>query len=146
MEDHLKLPLHSLKSLFLNYFFKGLTQICFTITLLHTSFYPMIGYYLIIWVRFPYVHLTAQIFILNNLFCLFIFLWFFTFFIFFFFFMLKLDEPLLFWKYFLTSLFPTVEIWVLNDYFAVICWSFDPWILIQETQNVEDHQSPDIKL
>ena len=31
---------------------------------------------------FSYVHLTSQIFILNNLFCLFIFLWFFTFFIF----------------------------------------------------------------
>ena len=34
-------------------------------------------FHLIIGVRFPYVHLTAQIFILNNLFCLFIFLWFF---------------------------------------------------------------------
>ena len=29
--------------------------------------------FVIIWVRFPYVHLTIQIFILNNLFCLFIF-------------------------------------------------------------------------
>ena len=35
-------------------------------------------FHLIIWVLFPYVHLTAQIFILNNLFCLFIFLWFLT--------------------------------------------------------------------
>ena len=35
-------------------------------------------FHLIIWVRFPYVHLTTQIFILNNLFCLFIFLRFFT--------------------------------------------------------------------
>ena len=33
-------------------------------------------FHLIIWVRFPYVHLTDQIFILNNHFCLFIFLWF----------------------------------------------------------------------
>ena len=32
-----------------------------------------------IWVRFPFVHLTAQFF-LNNLFCLFRFLWFLTFF------------------------------------------------------------------
>ena len=35
-------------------------------------------FHLIIWVRFLYVHLTAQIFILNNLFCLFMFLWFLT--------------------------------------------------------------------
>jgi len=35
-------------------------------------------FHLIIWVRFPYVYLTDQIFILNNLFCLFIFLWFLT--------------------------------------------------------------------
>jgi len=40
-------------------------------------------FHLIIWVRFSYVHLPAQIFILNNLFCLFIFLWYFTFFTFF---------------------------------------------------------------
>ena len=33
----------------------------------------IIVFQLIIWVRFPYVHLTAQIFIFNNLFCLFIF-------------------------------------------------------------------------
>ena len=35
-------------------------------------------FHLTIWVRFPYDHLKTQIFILNNLFCLFIFLWFFT--------------------------------------------------------------------
>ena len=35
-------------------------------------------FHLIIWVRYPFVHSTIQIFILNNLFCLFIFLWFFT--------------------------------------------------------------------
>jgi len=32
----------------------------------------------LIWVRFPYVHLTVQIFILNNLFGFFIFSWFLT--------------------------------------------------------------------
>ena len=33
-------------------------------------------FHLIIWVRFPCVHLKDKIFILNNLFCLFVFLWF----------------------------------------------------------------------
>ena len=47
---------------------------CDTLNISKLSFF-----HLIIWVRFLYFHLTAQIFILNNLFCLFIFLWFFTF-------------------------------------------------------------------
>ena len=38
-------------------------------------------FHLIIWVCFPYVHLTGQIFILNKLFCLFILLWFLTIFL-----------------------------------------------------------------
>ena len=40
-----------------------------------------LSFHLIIWVRFPYIHLTAQISILYILFCLFIFLWFFIFFL-----------------------------------------------------------------
>ena len=38
---------------------------------LKTNIWKLSFFHLMIWVSFPYVHLTAQIFILNNLFCLF---------------------------------------------------------------------------
>ena len=41
------------------------------IIVLKTIFANYLFFHLIIWVLFPYAHLTAQIFILNNLFCLF---------------------------------------------------------------------------
>ena len=46
------------------YFNNCLKTIFFKVNICKLSFF-----HLIIWVCFPYVHLTAQIFILNNLFC-----------------------------------------------------------------------------